>query len=122
MRRSVEGEAMQLCLSYVRRHESLRGTTYWYIYISVSHRRIDAVLRKRAGAIVNATEMLWPHDVRICVAIRKIPFSQAVLPHLSFLSTRSRRKEKITSPLFSVEKRVLGICEYVAAMGRGGCL
>jgi hypothetical protein len=88
---------MQLCLSYVRRHESLRGTTYRYIYISVSHRRIDAVRRKRAGAILNATEMLWPHDVRICVAIRKIPFSQAVLPHLSFSinSLEAERKDYI---------------------------
>lgn len=95
--RSVEGETMQLCLCYVRWHKSPRETTLRYIYIGVSQRRVDAVLRKRAGAILNANEVLWPHDVRICVAIRKIPLSQAVLQRLSFISIRlGGRKDYIT--------------------------
>jgi hypothetical protein len=82
-----------------------RNSVISYIYIGVSQRRVDALLRKRPSAVLNATEVLWPHDVRICIAVRKIPFSLAMLYRVSYISSRSGNN--VTSPLFSVEKRVL---------------
>ena len=80
VRRSIECEAMQVCL--LRREipqKSLGGRIAPYIYISTSHWRFDAHLRKHPRKVFKAAKVLWSHDVRICIAVGVLPLSLAVL-------------------------------------------
>ena len=80
VRRSIEGEAMQACLQHSQiPQKSGGGRIAPYIYISTSHWRFDAHLRKHPRKVFKAAKVLWPHDVRICIAIGILPLSLAVL-------------------------------------------
>jgi hypothetical protein len=80
VRRSIEGEAMQACLQRSSDSAEVRGANIApYIYISTSHWRFDAYLRKHPRKIFKATKVLWSHDVRICIALGILPLSLTVL-------------------------------------------
>jgi hypothetical protein len=80
VRRSIKGEAMQACLQRSSDSAEVRGGHIApYIYISTSHWRFDARLRKHPRKVFKAAKVLWSHDVRICVAIGILPLSLAVL-------------------------------------------
>ena len=70
VRRSIEGEAVQMCLQ--RRQipqKSVGGRITPYIYISIPHWRFDAHLRKHPRKVFKAAKVLWSHDVRICIPV-----------------------------------------------------
>jgi hypothetical protein len=90
--------------------EARGGRIASYIYISTSHWRFDAHLRKHPRKVFKAAKVLWSHDVRICIAVGVLPLSLAVLDQLSYISRRTGNGA-LTSALFNVEKRVLGLCE-----------